>query len=119
MIFAVSLESAALSLEDGKGTTVKILGATPTDCGDAPPVLTGHPRRARHHTKDANSPLTLTVWTGMPQARVGAAQGSPHARGENAEENRRWSLSRVTAHADTVHGHLGYACGACSGAAAS
>jgi hypothetical protein len=37
----------------------------------------------------------------------------------HAEEDHRWSLSRVTAHADTAHGHLGYACGAWSGAAAS
>src|SRR4030095_1289554 len=102
MKFAVSLDSVALSLVGGKRTAVEMLGATPTYCGDAPALLTGHPRRARHHTKDETSPLTLTVWTGIPQARVRAAQGSPHARGGKHREDGRWSLGMVTAQAGTA-----------------
>src|SRR4029453_469924 len=64
-------------------------------------VLTGHPRRARYHTTDENSPLTLTVWTGIPQARVRAAQGSSHARGGK----HRGGRPMVSRHGDRTRRH--------------
>jgi hypothetical protein len=78
--------------------------------------------RDHHRTGEASS-RDSTAWTVMPQDSRRAEQGGllpsegmhdhvPTHEGDNAEADRPWSLSMLTAHAGTAHRRLGDACGA-------